>query len=62
MDYIINRLKERSTWLGIISLATGVGLYVNPAWVEAIIAAGIGLAGLIGITTPDKENTNNDSK
>ena len=59
MEYLINRLKERSTWLGIISLATGVWLYINPACIEPIIAAGVGLAGLIGITTPDKSD---DSK
>ncbi|MFI3244721.1 MAG: hypothetical protein R3Y56_10770 [Akkermansia sp.] len=66
MNYIINRLKERSTWLGIISLATGIGLSVNPAWVEAIIAAGVGLAGLVSIATPDTEtsteSTTNDSQ
>ncbi len=62
MNYIINRLKERSTWLGIISLATGIGLSINPDWVEAIIAAGVGLAGLVGIATPDTENTTDDAQ
>lgn len=56
MDYIINRLNERSTWIGIISLAAGLGVAINPIFVEAIIAAGVSLAGLISIITPDKNN------
>lgn len=59
MDYIIKRLKERSTWLGLISLATGLGAYINPAYVEIIISAGVSIAGLFGIVSPDK---NNDTK
>ncbi len=54
MDYILKRLTERSTWIGLISLLTGVGVAVNPAWVEPIVALGVSLAGFIGIVTPDK--------
>lgn len=53
IDFIVSRLKERSTWLGLVSLVTALGLVLTPAQSEAIIAAGMGLAGLIGTLTGD---------
>lgn len=53
-DYIIGRAKERSTWLGLISLATAAGLVLEPLQQEAVIAAGMAAAGLIGAFTSDK--------
>lgn len=53
-DYLIGRAKERSTWLGLISLATALGLVISPLQQEAIIAAGMAAAGLVGAFTRDK--------
>ena len=53
-DYLIARAKERSTWLGLISLATALGLVLSPAQQDAVIAAGMAAAGLIGALTRDK--------
>ncbi len=55
--YIINRLTERSTWLGLIALATACGATIEEAMAEQIITAGIAVAGLIGIVTRDKTET-----
>ncbi len=55
--YILNRLKERSTWLGIIALATAGGAVIEAAIAEQIIAAGMAVAGLIGVVTKDKTET-----
>ena len=55
--YIINRLTERSTWLGVIALATACGATIEEAFAEQIIAAGMAVAGLIGIVTSDKTET-----
>ncbi len=55
--YIINRLTERSTWLGLIALATACGATIEEAMAEQIIAAGMAVAGLIGIVTRDKTET-----
>ena len=52
--YILNRLTERSTWLGIIALATAGGAVIEAAIAEQIIAAGMSVAGLIGVVTKDK--------
>ncbi len=53
-EYIVTRLKERSTWLGIISLVTAAGLTVSPDQTQAIATAGVGLAGVIAVFTKDK--------
>ncbi|MDE1151419.1 MAG: hypothetical protein PW788_02685 [Micavibrio sp.] len=54
LNFIVARAKERSTWLGLISCATALGLAVSTEQQEAIIAAGIGAAGLIAAFTTDK--------
>ena len=55
--YILNRLTERSTWLGIIALATAGGSVIEAAIAEQIIAAGMAVAGLVGVVTKDKTET-----
>lgn len=53
-DYVVSRAKERSTWLGLVSMATALGLVLEPVQQEAIIAAGMAAAGLIAAFTRDK--------
>lgn len=53
-SYLLERLKEASTWRGIILVLTAAGVPVAPAMAEQIIAAGIGVAGVIGILSKDK--------
>lgn len=55
VEFVLLRLRERSTWLGLISLATAAGLILSQAQQEAVIAAGSALAGLIAALTPDKK-------
>lgn len=52
--YIVDRLKEASTWRGIIMILTAVGVPIAPGMADAIIAVGMAVAGLIGVSTPDK--------
>ena len=56
-DYILQRAKEPSTWRGLILLATSFGVVIDPALADAIIAAGIGFAGIIGVVTADKKDS-----
>lgn len=54
MQYVINRLKEPSTWRGLIMIAVSAfGLHWSPESQESIVYAGIGLAGLLGTVLPD---------
>jgi hypothetical protein len=49
ISYLIERLSENSTWRGIVMLLTAVGVQVDPAQSNAIIAAGLALIGLINV-------------
>lgn len=55
MQYLLNRLQERSTWLGLIALATGFGVSVKPDVSNAIITLGSSLAGVVAAVTPDQK-------
>lgn len=48
-QYILDRLSEPSTWRGLTLLATALGVQIAPEMQEAIIAAGIAVAGLVGV-------------
>lgn len=52
--YILERAKEPSTWRGLVLLLTAIGVPVAPAMAEAIISAGLAVAGLIGVATPER--------
>ena len=54
MKYILDRLKEPSSWRGLVMIATAFGVTMNPDLVSAIIAVGTGLAGVIGFVFKDK--------
>lgn len=55
MAWLINRAKERSTWLGLIALLSGFGLKLNPEMADSIMALGLAAAGFIGVLTQDKK-------
>jgi hypothetical protein len=51
--YIKARLREPSTWRGVILLLTAVGVPIAPAMGEAVITVGLALAGGVGVVMPD---------
>lgn len=53
MQYVIDRLKEASTWRGIVAFATALGVGLTPEQSNAIIAVGLGIIGVIGAFFPD---------
>ena len=53
MKYVIDRLKEPSSWRGLVMIATALGVTLNPDLVASIVAAGTGLAGIIGFSLKD---------
>jgi hypothetical protein len=54
ISYFVARAKERSTWLGLVSLFTALGLVLNPQQQEAVVAAGMAAAGLIAAFSKDR--------
>jgi hypothetical protein len=53
MAYLLARLKEASTWRGIALLLTAFGVQVAPDVQEAVISAGVAVAGAVGVFFPD---------
>lgn len=51
--FLLDRARERSTWLGLIAVASAFGVYVSPEQAEAIATAGVAVAGAVGILTRD---------
>ena len=55
MKYLIERLKEPSTWRGLIMIATGVaGAKWCPESQDTIVYVGVSLAGIVGAILPDR--------
>lgn len=54
MKYAVDRLKEPSSWRGLVMIATAFGVAVNPDLLTAIVSVGTGLAGVIGFVFKDK--------
>ena len=53
MNWIVNRLKEPSSWRGAIWLLTALGVSLSPEAWQYLTTAGMALAGLVGVLTAD---------
>ncbi len=53
-NYLLDRLREPSTWRGLVLLVTACGVPLKPELQDAIIATGLATAGLIGVVSQDK--------
>jgi hypothetical protein len=51
--FVIARLKEASTYRGLMLILTGLGVALRPEVAEAIMACGVAVAGLAGVVLPD---------
>jgi len=56
-DFFLTRLREASTWRGIIMLLTAAGVSLDVAQTEALIATGMAIVGLLGVFLPDSAQT-----
>ena len=55
--WLLARLREPSTWRGLVWLLTVSGVLHTPEQAEAIMLAGMALAGLLGVFTNDSPQT-----
>jgi hypothetical protein len=53
IKYMVDRLKERSTWTGVALLATAIGVELNPDKMAKLIEHGAEAVGLIYMITKD---------
>lgn len=58
MDWIktvlLARLKEQTTWKGIITLVSALGVTISPEQTVAIATFGVSLVGLVQVLWPEK--------
>ena len=54
LNWLLARLREPSSWRGIVWLLTVFGLAIKPGQAEAIVTAGMALAGLLGVFLSDE--------
>lgn len=52
--WILSRARERSTWIGITALLTGIGVTISGEISDVIVSLGMGFSGLIAMLTGDK--------
>ena len=57
MNWLIARLKEASTWRGIVWMLTACGVTLRPEIWEQITAVGMAAAGLLGVLTSEAPKT-----
>ena len=53
MDYIIKRMREPTTWAGLITLVGALGYSIKPEHQDVFIQGGLFLTGIIGVLTKD---------
>jgi hypothetical protein len=53
MKVLLNKLKQESTWRGIIVIAAGFGVHFSPDLQEAIVGSAVAIVGLINIIKND---------
>jgi len=53
-QWLIDRARERSTWMGLTALAGLCGLQIAPEQVDAIVQGAIALAAVIAAVTKDR--------
>lgn len=49
IDFFAARLKEPTTWGGLIVILTGIGVHLSPEMSNAIISTGVAVGGLLMI-------------
>ena len=52
-NLILDRLKQESTWRGLIQLAIACGVGIKPDQASAIIAVGVSVIGAINVLKKD---------
>jgi len=54
MNKFIEIIIQPSTWRGLVLILSAIGINLEPDQAQAIITAGMGIAGAIGVFTSDK--------
>tara|TARA_B100000686_G_scaffold353795_1_gene460850 strand:- start:1910 stop:2089 length:180 start_codon:yes stop_codon:yes gene_type:complete len=55
LKFVLDRLKEKTTWIGLTGFVTALGVSISPEQAEAIAAAGVAIVGAILTFTKEKK-------
>lgn len=55
LSWLLDRLKEPSTYLGITAMLSAAGYALDPELVKQITAAGVGVSGIILFVLKEKK-------
>lgn len=53
MNYILERLKEKTTYAGIFGILAGFGIAIKPELATALTALGLAIAGTVSVFTKE---------
>lgn len=53
LAWIMVRLREATTWGGLISILTSIGIVLSPEAKDAIIQLGLAVAGVLMVVIPE---------
>lgn len=59
--WLLARLKEGSSWRGIVWLLTALGVTLSPEAWEYVVAAGMAIAGLLGVLLSESPRVSDSS-
>lgn len=51
--WVADRLREKSTWNGLVAFLSAVGVGVNPELTEKIVVGGVAIIGVIEVVWPE---------
>ena len=60
--YLLDRLRETSTWTGIVLMLTASGIAIAPDRVALVTGLGLFLVGALRALLPNKFTTRDDQK
>lgn len=55
MNWLLERLKEKTTWLGLFTILATFGVSLAPELKEAIISTGLSTIGLVLVLIKEKK-------
>lgn len=53
IEFLIDRLDERSTWRALVALMTLLGISISPEQSNAIIGSGVAIGAMLEALLPD---------
>lgn len=56
VKWVLARLSERSSWVGIVAALSGLGIVLDPTYSALIIGLGTAIVGGIFMVTRDKKD------